>query len=132
MAVNSKAWTLALGLTVSNLACGSNESPKPQAAKPAATKPSEPESNVGEGSPPASRPSKPLAEASDGALAGLDARVVRAAEVARNIDAQPERVTEILDAAGLKRAEFEDLIFEISAEPSLAQQYRLAMVSDRE
>lgn len=62
-------------------------------------------------------------------LAGIDKRVVRAAALAKKIEAEPEKAGDILDAAGLQRDEFEDLIFEISADASLAKQYQAAMVA---
>lgn len=68
-------------------------------------------------------------DADDDPLAGIDKRVVRAAALAKKIEAEPEKAGDILDAAGLQRDEFEDLIFEISADASLAKQYQAAMVA---
>jgi hypothetical protein len=71
----------------------------------------------------------PDADADADPLAGIDKRVVRAAALAKKIEAEPEKAGDILDAAGLQRDEFEDLIFEISADASLAKQYQAAMVA---
>lgn len=62
-------------------------------------------------------------------LADIDKRVQRAAALAKKIEAEPEKAGDILDAAGLGRDEFEELIFEISADASLAKQYQAAMVA---
>lgn len=62
-------------------------------------------------------------------LASIDKRVMRAATLAKKIEAEPEKAGDILDAAGLERDEFEDLIFEISADATLAKQYQAAMVA---
>lgn len=55
----------------------------------------------------------------------LDARVVKAAGLADKIEADPSKTDEILAEAGLDRASFEALIYEVST-PELAEQYRLA------
>jgi hypothetical protein len=65
----------------------------------------------------------------DDPLAGIDKRVQRAAMLAKKIEAEPEQAGDILDAAGLARDDFEDLIFEISTDPGLAKQYEAAIVA---
>ncbi len=55
----------------------------------------------------------------------LDERVVKAAGLAKKIEADPSKTDEILSEAGLDRAGFEALIYEVS-KPELAEQYRLA------
>lgn len=55
----------------------------------------------------------------------LDERVVKAAGLAKKLGAEPGRADEILAEAGLDRAAFEALIYEVST-PELAEQYRLA------
>lgn len=55
----------------------------------------------------------------------LDERVVKAAGLAKKIEADPVRADEILAEAGLDRVSFDALIFEVST-PELAEQYRLA------
>ena len=56
----------------------------------------------------------------------LDERVVKAASLAKKIEADPSKTDEILAEAGLDRASFDALIYEV-AKPELAEQYRLAM-----
>lgn len=55
----------------------------------------------------------------------LDERVVKAAGLAKKIEADPARADEILAEAGMDRAAFDALIYEVST-PELADQYRLA------
>ena len=55
----------------------------------------------------------------------LDERVVKAASLAKKIEADPAKADEVLAEAGMDRASFDALIFEIST-PELAEQYRLA------
>jgi hypothetical protein len=55
----------------------------------------------------------------------LDERVVKAASLAKKIEADPSKADEILAEAGLDRASFDALILEVST-PELAEQYRLA------
>jgi hypothetical protein len=55
----------------------------------------------------------------------LDERVVKAASLANKIAADPAKADEVLAEAGLDRASFEVLIYEVST-PELAEQYRLA------
>ncbi len=55
----------------------------------------------------------------------FDERVVKAAELANKIDAEPSRAEEILTEAGMDRDSFYALLYEVST-PELAEQYRLA------
>lgn len=55
----------------------------------------------------------------------LDERVVKAASLAKKIEADPSKADEVLAEAGLDRASFDALILEVST-PELAEQYRLA------
>lgn len=57
--------------------------------------------------------------------APLDERVVKAAGLAKKIEADPSKADEILAEAGLDRTSFDALIYEVST-PELAEQYRLA------
>jgi hypothetical protein len=59
----------------------------------------------------------------------LDERVVKAAGLAKKIEAEPAKADDILAEAGLDRASFEVLIYEVS-KPGLAEQYRLARARD--
>lgn len=59
----------------------------------------------------------------------LDERVVKAAGLAKKIEADPAKADEILAEAGLDRASFDALIYEVS-KPELAEQYRLARARD--
>lgn len=55
----------------------------------------------------------------------LDDRVVKAAGLAKKIEAEPARADDILAEAGMDRVAFDALIYEVST-PELAEQYRLA------
>ncbi len=55
----------------------------------------------------------------------FDDRVVKAAGLANKIEKEPERADEILAEAGMDRAAFDALLYEVST-PDLAEQYRLA------
>jgi hypothetical protein len=59
----------------------------------------------------------------------LDERVVKAAGLAKKIEAEPGKADEILTQAGLDRAAFEALIYEVSR-GELAEQYRLALARE--
>jgi hypothetical protein len=59
----------------------------------------------------------------------LDERVVKAAGLAKKIEAEPARADEILAEAGLDRTAFNTLIYEVSTS-ELAEQYRLARARD--
>jgi hypothetical protein len=59
----------------------------------------------------------------------LDERVIKAAGLAKKIEADPTRADDILAEAGLDRARFDALIYEVST-PELAEQYRLARARD--
>lgn len=66
------------------------------------------------------------AEASEAAAdEPLDDRVVKAAGLAKKIEADPSRADDILAEVGMDRVAFDALIYEVST-PELAEQYRLA------
>ena len=71
-----------------------------------------------------------VAPTEDQLLAALDKRVSRAAKLAREIEKKPENADNILDAADLDRAGFEDLMYTIGADPALSKQYQLALADD--
>jgi hypothetical protein len=60
----------------------------------------------------------------------LDERVVKAASLAQKIEADPTKADEILAEAGMDRASFDALIYEVST-PELADQYRLARAREQ-
>jgi hypothetical protein len=119
------AWILAAALVP--VACGGG-SPKsgPEATK---TEPKKDAPDPKAATPADSTPPAADAEPTDDPLAGIDTRVQRAAMLAKKIEAEPEKAGDILDAAGLARDEFEDLIFEISTDPGLAKQYEAAILA---
>lgn len=63
-------------------------------------------------------------------VASLDERVQRVAKLAKEIESRPTEADDILDAADLDREGFEDLIYEIGADPALSKQYQVALASD--
>jgi hypothetical protein len=64
------------------------------------------------------------------AAADYDPRVQKAAGLAKAIAAEPEKASDILADAGIERAAFEAMIFEISADPKLAAEYQAARAAD--
>ena len=75
-----------------------------------------------------SEASESSASESEGETSGdeaLDPKVVKAAELANKIDADPDNADQILADAGMDREAFNALIYEVST-PTLAEQYRLA------
>ncbi len=69
-------------------------------------------------------------DAPDEAAPAYDERVQKAAKLAKAIEAAPEKVDDVLSEAGLERAEFEAMIYEISADATLAKQYQAARAAD--
>lgn len=63
-------------------------------------------------------------------VASLDERVQRVAKLAKEIESRPTEADDILDAADLDREGFEDLIYEIGADPALSKQYQVALASE--
>jgi hypothetical protein len=59
-------------------------------------------------------------------LAGLDPKVVRAVELAEDIESDPEAADDVLARAELDREGLDALMYEIALEPELAAQYRIA------
>ena len=112
-----------LGLVGATLAAGGCDSGKPEAKKDGDAK----TAKAGDAK---------TDEAADGDEAkadeapdALDDRVVKAASLAKKIEAEPTRADAILEEAGMDRESFEALIFEVST-PELAEQYRLAMARE--
>lgn len=60
----------------------------------------------------------------------LDDRVLKAASLAKKIEADPSKADDILAEAGLDRAGLEALMYEVST-PELAEQYRLARAREQ-
>jgi hypothetical protein len=130
--IKTTIWMLTAGLVV----LGCDDAKEDAAKKPTASAPaSAGKAGADKGAGPsaaggiAAATDDAAAAPDDDPLAGIDKRVVRAAALAKKIEAAPEKAGDILDAAGLERDEFEDLIFEISADASLAKQYQAAMVA---
>ncbi|MCH9684426.1 MAG: hypothetical protein K0V04_23530 [Deltaproteobacteria bacterium] len=65
------------------------------------------------------------ADDADAAEDKLDDRVVKAAELAKKIEADPSKADAILEEAGMDRTALDALMYEVS-QPDLAEQYRLA------
>ena len=108
-----------LGLTAALGACD-KDVPAPKDAQPVA------EHNA------AADSAKPVDTAPDkgakdnaGAKEAFDPRVVKAATLAEQIEADPTHADEVLAKAGMDRAALDALLYEVS-EPDLAEQYRLA------
>jgi len=57
------------------------------------------------------------------AVPEVPARVKQAADIARAIQADPESMDRILDGEGMTREQFEDLLYEIAADPVLSEAY---------
>jgi len=53
--------------------------------------------------------------------------VQRAAEIARAIEADPDSAEQILQDQGLTAEQFEEMIYEISADPELSKAYEAAL-----
>ena len=70
-------------------------------------------------------PAKADAEAGD-EFDGFDPRVVKAASVARDIEANPAKTDDVLQERGLDRDSLDTLMFEIAKDPDLTGQYRIA------
>lgn len=125
-------WTTVVGLSLTLGACDGGKKDDKTAAKDTKDKKSE----KGDPKAPAkagdvkpgdvkagdAKAAEPKAEPAD---EPFDARVVKAAGLAKKIEADPTKADEILAEAGLDRAGFDALIYEVST-PELAEQYRLA------
>lgn len=125
------------GLLGTSLAVVGCDSSKPEAKKEANKDGDAKKADARDGGPaggPADLAANPPADggadgAADEAPEPLDARVVKAAGLAKKIDAEPSKADEILAEAGMDRESFEALIYEVST-PELAEQYRLAMARE--
>jgi hypothetical protein len=112
-------WTTVLGLGLSLGACDKGDTEGKTASKDAKDK------KGGDLKTPADAKKPGDVKVEPPADEPLDERVVKAAGLAKKIEADPAKADDILAEAGLDRASFDALIYEVSA-PELAEQYRLA------
>lgn len=87
--------------------------PEPVAAPPAAEAAAEPAEDAAPGP-------------DDAAYEAFDPKVAQAARLARDIEAKPAEADALLAGAGLDRDQLEALMYEISRDPTLTEQYRIA------
>lgn len=99
-----------MGLVMTLAACdkGDDKAAKKGDDKPAAKAPAE----------PASEPAEPAPS--------LDPKVEQAVELANKISDDPAAADAILSEAGLDRAAFEKLLYEIAKDPELSKSYAVA------
>ena len=124
-----------LGALALALAVGCNESDAPAAktakaekpaAEPAKAQPKEKAPGGGGSDEVAdAEPPEPDAEPED-EFAGYDPRVVKAAQVAREIATAPETADDVLAKQDLDRDKLDALMYEIASDPDLTEQYRIA------
>jgi hypothetical protein len=130
------AWSLVAGLAFAVGACDD----KKEDPKTAKTEKPKPAPAGGDAANPDGPPEEPAADdgaeepaADDGETpteeAAVDERVQKAADIAGKIEEDPAAVEDILADAGIERAQFEALIYEISGDPDLARQYQVARAS---
>ncbi|MCX4239260.1 hypothetical protein [Paraliomyxa miuraensis] len=117
----AKIHVVGLGLTLALGACDKGESKDAKATADAKAKTGD--AKTGDAKTGDAKAGD--AKADQGADEPLDERVVKAARLANEIEAEPARADEILAEAGMDRAAFNALIYEVST-PELAEQYRLA------
>jgi hypothetical protein len=128
--VRKLLWTTVVGLGLSLGACDKGDADGKTASKDAKGKKGDPKTAIdaktpgdakkaGDAKTPGDVKDEPAADEP------LDERVVKAAGLAKKIEADPAKADDVLAEAGLDRAGFEALIYEVSA-PELAEQYRLA------
>jgi hypothetical protein len=133
-------WTTVVGLSLTLGACDDGKKDDKTAAKD--TKDPKGKKGDPKGDPGAKKPGDVKAgdakagdakagdaKAAEPADEPFDARVVKAAGLAKKIEADPTKADDILAEAGLDRAGFDALIYEVST-PELAEQYRLARARD--
>ncbi|MCA9652346.1 MAG: hypothetical protein KC501_20700 [Myxococcales bacterium] len=123
-----------LGLVGATLAAGGCDSGKPEAKKDGDAKTAKAgDAKTGDAAKAGDAKTDEAADGdeakADEAPDALDDRVVKAASLAKKIEAEPTRADAILEEAGMDRESFEALIFEVST-PELAEQYRLAMARE--
>ena len=123
-----------LGLVGATLAAGGCDSGKPEAKKDGDAKTAKAgDAKTGDAAKAGDAKTDEAADGdeakADEAPDALDDRVVKAASLAKKIEAEPTRADAILEEAGMDRESFETLIFEVST-PELAEQYRLAMARE--
>jgi hypothetical protein len=127
-------WTTVVGLSLTLGACDGGKKDDKAAAKDTKDKKGDPKAaakgDVKAGDAKVADAKAGDAKAADAKAAEpadepFDARVVKAAGLAKKIEADPTKADEILAEAGLDRTSFDALIYEVST-PELAEQYRLA------
>ena len=67
--------------------------------------------------------SEPVPQPESSETSQLDDRVVLAAEIAKAVEAAPEAAEEILASHDLTLEQFEQMIYDISADPELTRAY---------
>ncbi|MEM9455792.1 MAG: hypothetical protein AAGF11_16550 [Myxococcota bacterium] len=106
-------------------AAGKSAADKSAAGKSAADKSAAGKDAAGKDAAGKAKPGDESKKAPEPEEDKFDDRVVKAAELADKIEADPAKADEILTAAGMDRASFDSLLHEVST-PELAEQYRLA------
>jgi hypothetical protein len=124
--VRKLLWTSLLGATLGLGACG-NEGADKTAAKDTKGDKKAGDKKAGDVKAGDKKAGDVKADVKDEAPVDepLDERVVKAASLAKKIEADPSKADEVLAEAGMDRASFDALILEVST-PELAEQYRLA------
>lgn len=88
--------------------------------------PTKAEGPTGKEDAPPGSPTTDAEGEGDEALDGFDPKVVKAATLARDIEAKPEDADQILATAALDRAALDAMMVEIAKDPALTEQYRVA------
>ena len=73
--------------------------------------------------PPAPTPAEPAPAAAEAA----PSKAEQAAAVAKEIRANPDGATAVLEKHGMTTAAYEALLFEVAADPALSEQYLAAL-----
>lgn len=92
------------------------------------------EDKGGEGKPaPVAKKSEPkkVEKEAEPEAPPLDPRVAKAAKLADEIEAAPQKADEILDENGLDRDKLDELMYEIAADEKLAAEYKLARAESK-
>jgi hypothetical protein len=120
---------IAFCLALPTVACGDSGQPTKQdpAAKAGASADKGPD-NKPDTKPAPDDSSEADDEQSEEAqlLAALDPKVLRATEIAENIERDPENSDDVLARSDLDRDGLDALMYEIAINPELASQYRIA------
>jgi hypothetical protein len=116
---------IAICLALPTVACG--DSGKPTKQDPAA------KAGVSADKGPDTKPATAPDDSADDEqseeaqlLAALDPKVLRATEIAENIERDPENSDDVLARSDLDRDGLDALMYEIAINPELASQYRIA------